>query len=175
MFKKILLTLIVIIAAILIYASTKPNTYRVERSISINATPEKVMPLIDDFHNWDKWSPWAHLDPNMKVTYGGSPSGKGAVYAWEGNNKVGAGRMEILDERAPGYADMQLDFYKPMKDTARTEFNLVPEGTGTQVSWVMSGNMTYIAKVMCVFKSMDKMIGGDFEKGLAKLKAEAEK
>lgn len=175
MFKKILLALLVIIAAILVYATTKPSTFRVERSISINAAPEKVMPLIDNFHNWDRWSPWAHIDPNMKVTYSGAPSGKGAVYTWEGNSKVGAGRMEIVDEQVPTYVNMELDFYKPMKGNDRSEFQLAPEGSGTKVTWIMSGPMTYVSKVMCVFMSMDKMIGTDFEKGLAKLKTEAEK
>ncbi|MBS1816146.1 MAG: SRPBCC family protein [Acidobacteria bacterium] len=175
MLKKILLTLVIVIVAILIFAATKPDTYRVERSISISAPPEKPFALIDDFHHWDLWSPWAHLDPNVKVTYSGPSSGKGAVYAWEGNSKVGAGRMEILDDAPSSHVNIKLDFFKPMQGTSMTDFQLTPEGNGTRVTWVMSGDMNYVSKVMCVFSSMDKMIGKDFEKGLQKMKTQAEK
>lgn len=173
--KKFLLVLLLIIVAILLYATTRPNSFHVERSITINAPAEKIVPLVDDFHQWPRWSPWENLDPNMKRTISGAPSGPGAMYAWDGNRKVGAGRMEITEERKPTHVGINLEFIRPMTGTNPTSFDFTPEGSGTRVNWVMDGPMPYISKVMCIFMSMDKMVGGDFDKGLAKLKAEAEK
>lgn len=176
MLKRIVLGVVVLVALVLILASMKPATFRVERSITINATSGKIYPLIDDFHNWGQWSPWAKLDPNMKVTYSGSPLGVGAAYTWEGNSKVGAGTMDILGT-TPTTITIKLDFDKPMEGHDITEFNLEPKngGSATQVTWVMTGDNTFFSKVMSVFVSMDRMIGPDFEKGLAALKVAGEK
>ena len=166
---------IVAVVVVLVIASTKPATFRVQRSITINSSPQQVGALINDFHNWDAWSPWAHLDPTMKTTYSGPASGVGSVYEWEGNSKVGQGRMEILATQ-PTDTTIKLDFLKPFEGHNTTDFILVPEGTATRVDWVMVGPMAlFPGKVMSVFTTMDKMIGPDFEKGLAKMKATAEK
>ena len=163
------------IVIILILASTKPSTFRVERSITINASPEKVAALINDFHNWNAWSPWAKLDPDMKTTYFGPASGPGSVYEWEGNSKVGKGRMEILSTD-PAKTSIKLDFLKPFEGHNTADFLLQPEGPGTRVTWVMYGPMKFFpGKIMSVFTTMDNVIGTDFEKGLASLKSLAEK
>jgi hypothetical protein len=174
MLKVIGLVVVLAIAAILILALTKPNTFRVERSITINASPEKVATLINDFHQWNAWSPWAQLDPAMKTTYSGPASGPGSVYEWEGNSKVGKGRMEILAVQ-PEKTSIKLDFLKPFEGHNTADFVLEPQGTATRVNWIMYGPMDYFpGKLMSVFTSMDKMIGPDFDKGLANMKAAAE-
>jgi carbon monoxide dehydrogenase subunit G len=175
MFKKIAIVVVVLLAAVLLFATTKPDTFRVERTASIQAPPEKVFALINDLHNWGSWSPWEKLDPNMTRTYSGAASGKGAAYAWEGNSKVGAGRMEITDTSAPSKVTIQLDFLKPFEGHNIAEFTLAPQGSSTKVTWAMYGPSPYITKVMSVFISMDSMIGKDFESGLANLKTVAEK
>jgi hypothetical protein len=174
MLKGIGFVVILSIAAILIVALTKPSTFRVERSVTINASPEKVAGLINDFHQWDAWSPWAKLDPTMKTTYSGPATGPGAIYEWEGNSKVGKGRMEILSTD-PTKTSIKLDFLKPFESHNISDFVLEPQGTGTRVNWIMYGPMEYFpGKIMSVFTSMNKMIGPDFEKGLASMKAAAE-
>ena len=166
--------LVVAVIAVVVLASMKPDEFRIERSATINASPEKVLPLVNDFHNWPGWSPWEKLDPNLQRTFDGPASGKGAIYAWNGNDKVGQGRMEIL-ESAPTQLDIKLDFIKPFASSNRTEFVLHPQGDATVVTWTMTGPSQFITKLMGVFFSMDKMVGKDFEKGLAQLKAAAEK
>jgi hypothetical protein len=174
MLKVIGLVVVLAIAAILILALTKPNTFRVERSITINASPQKVATLINDFHQWNAWSPWAQLDPAMKTTYSGPASGPGSVYEWEGNSKVGKGRMEILSAE-PEKTSIKLDFLKPFEGHNTADFVLEPQGTATRVNWIMYGPMDlFPGKLMSVFTSMDKMIGPDFDKGLANMKAAAE-
>lgn len=175
MIKKIGLVLLALIAIVLGLAATKPDTFSVRRTITINAAPEKIHPLVADFHNWPAWSPWEKLDPDMRRTFSGAPSGKGAVYAWDGNSDVGAGRMEIVDTAAPGRVDIRLQFLRPMETTSNTRFTLEPRDGGTEVTWYMTGPMPFISKVMSVFVSMDSMIGADFDKGLAQMKAAAEK
>ena len=163
------------IVIILILASTKPSTFRVERSITINASPEKVAALINDFHNWNAWSPWAKMDPAMKTTYSGPASGPGSVYEWEGNSEVGKGRMEILSAE-PAKTSIKVDFLKPFEGHNTADFLLQPEGTGTRVTWVMEGPLKFFpGKIMSVFTTMDKMIGGDFNNGLANIKSIAER
>ena len=174
MLKKIVIGLIVIVIAILVFAATKPATYHVERSTTIAATREKITPLLDDFHNWNQWSPWAKLDPNMHVSYSGAPAGQGAIYEWEGNSKVGKGRMEILAAE-PTVTSIRLDFLAPFVTHNPTNFVLRPEGSSTQVTWTMDGPNTFASKLMSVFVSMDKMIGKDFDTGLNQLKFAAEK
>jgi len=172
--KTIAIVVVVAIAAILGYAMTMPDNFRVQRTTSIKAPPEKIFPLINDFHRWGSWSPWEKMDPEMKRTYSGAASGKGAAYAWQGNSKVGEGRMEIADTSPPSKVTIKLDFMKPFEAHNTAEFTLEPKGDSTNVTWAMYGPSEFITKVMGVFVSMDKMIGKDFETGLANLKTVAE-
>jgi hypothetical protein len=164
--------LVLIVLAVLAYASTRPDSFRLERSILIAAPPAKIHPLIDDFHNWSQWSPFENLDADMKRTYAGAPSGKGATYEWAGAN-AGAGRMEIL-ETSLERVRIQLDFSKPFKASNTAEYSLVPSGETTQVTWAMYGPAPLITKVMGLFFNMDKTIGPNFEQGLAAMKTAAE-
>lgn len=175
MVKKILLGFVAVIALLLLFALTRPDTFRVERSIVIKAEPAKIHAVLNDFHAFGAWSPWEKLDPAMKVTYSGATSGQGAVYAWQGNDAVGAGRMEIL-QTVPGQRIVvKLDFFQPFESHNTSEYTLVPGADGTTVTWSMFGPTPYVSKLMGIFVSMDSMIGKDFERGLANLKAYAEK
>jgi len=175
MLKKILIVVVVAIAALLIFAATRPDTFRVERKATIQAPPEKVFMLINDFRLWQQWSPWEHIDPNMKRTLSGPEAGPGAIYAWQGNKDVGSGRMEIKQAQLPSKIAIQLDFLEPFEAHNTTEFTLASQGGGTEVTWAMFGQANFMTKLMGVFASMDKMVGPDFEKGLANMKAVAEK
>ncbi|CAN7629237.1 MULTISPECIES: SRPBCC family protein [Duganella] len=175
MLKKIAIGVVVLILIVLGLAAMQPDSFRVQRSIAIKAAPEKIQPLISDFHNWPAWSPWEKLDPAMKRTYSGAPKDQGAVYAWEGDDKVGAGRMEITGLAQPTKVDIKLDFLKPFESHCLTEFALEPKGELTTVTWTMSGPSNFMTKLMGLAVSMDKMIGKDFETGLANMKAVAEK
>ena len=174
MFKKIIVVISVLILLLLAWAAIQPSTYSVQRSIAIKAPPEKIIPLISDFHQWALWSPWEGLDPAMKRTFSGAPKDLGAVYAWEGNKNVGAGRMEVVS-LTPAKVGIKLDFFVPVKSTSDTAFVLEPQGDTTTVRWTMSGETDFMAKMMNVFISMDSMIGPAFESGLTKMKAAAEK
>ena len=167
--------LVVVVAGVIIYAATKPDAFRIERSTTIKAPPERVFPLINDFHRWSAWSPWEKMDPNLKRTHSGAASGKGTVYEWEGNKKVGKGRMEITDESPPSRIIIKLDFFRPFEAHNTAEFTLAANGSATTVTWAMLGTMPYMMKVMSVFMNMDRMIGENFETGLANLKAIAER
>ena len=151
------------------------DTFTVTRSIDVNAPADQIYPHLVDFHKWESWSPWEELDPNMDKEYSGSDQGVGAIYSWSGNKKAGVGRMEITEASQPSKVEVALDFIKPFKSSNTTGFHLEPHGDGTKVVWTMVGPSTFMTKVMGIFKSMDKMIGPDFEKGLAKLKAVSEK
>ena len=151
------------------------DTFRVQRATTIKAPPEKVYALIEDFNGWRSWSPWEKLDPAMKRTLSGEAKGKGAVYAWDGDKNVGAGRMEILESSPSSKVAIQLDFLRPFASRNSAVFTLEPKGDTTSVTWVMQGPSTYMTKLMSVFASMDSMIGKDFEAGLANMKAVAEK
>ncbi len=175
MLKTIIILIVVLIAAVLIYAATKPDTFRVQRSASIKAPPEKIFPLIDDLQRWGAWSPYEKRDPAMKRTFGATTAGKGAVYEWDGNKDVGKGRMEITDTSPPPRVTINLDFVKPFETHNIVEFTLEPQGDFTNVTWAMHGPSPYIAKVMHIFFDMDNMVGKDFETGLANLKTIAEK
>ncbi|HSX59359.1 MAG TPA: SRPBCC family protein [Tahibacter sp.] len=174
MLKIILLVVLVAIAALLVAAAFRPDSFRIERSITIKAAPEKVFALIDDFHRWTAWSPWEKLDPAMKREHSGSASGKDAVYAWEGNGKVGKGSMQIVESVPHSKVLIQLHFIKPMDTRSHAEFTLRPGGDTTEVNWAMYGPQPYMSKLMGLVFNMDKMIGKDFEKGLADLKSAAE-
>ena len=175
MIKTIALVLVALIAGVLIFAATKPDTFSVQRSTTIQAPPEKIFAVLNDFHRWTEWSPWEKLDPMMKRTLSGAPAGKGAAYAWEGNSKVGAGRMEILESAPASKVGIQLDFIKPFEGHNIAEFTLTPQGDATKVDWVMRGPTPFVSKLMQVFVSMDALIGKDFEEGLANLKTLTEK
>ena len=165
----------VVIAIVLILAMTKPHTFRVERAATIKAPPERIFFLINDFHRWGSWSPWEGRDPAMKRTFEGAERGKGAVYAWNGNKNVGAGRMEILDTSVPSKIVIKLDFFKPFEGHNTAEFTMLPQGDATNVTWTMHGPAVFMSKVMQVFMNLDNMIGRDFEVGLANLKKITEK
>ncbi len=171
--------LVVVIAGILIYAATRPDNFRVQRSATIKAPPEKIYALINDLPGWRAWSPYEKKDPDMKRSFSGPPSGKGAVYEWDGNKNVGKGRMEITEATPPGKILIKLDFIKPFEGHNTAEFTMEPKGDSTVVTWAMYGPCPYVAKVMGVvmglFIDMDDMIGNDFAAGLANLKTVAEK
>ena len=164
----------VAIAGILILAAMKPDIFVVQRSTLINAPAEKVFLLINDYKNWGSWSPYEKIDPAMKRSFSGAPSGKGSVYEWTGDKDIGHGRMEITDTAQPSRVTIKLDFFSPFEAHNIAEFTMKPEGSATKVTWVMRGPLPYMAKVMHTVFSMDKMVGGQFAEGLANMKAVAE-
>jgi len=166
----IAVVLAIAIAVVLILAATKPDTFTVQRAAVVKAPPEKIFPLINDFHQWGGWSPYETKDPAMKRTYTGAASGQGAVYAWDGNKNVGSGRMEILDASAPSKIQIKLDFFTPFEGHNTAEFTMLPQGDGTVLTWLMYGPAPFMAKIMHVFMNIDNMVGRDFEIGLANLK-----
>jgi len=168
-------SVVLLVAAVLAFAATRPDSFSVRRAASIQAPPEKIFPLINDFGRWSAWSPYEKKDPAMKRSFSGPAAGKGAVYAWEGNGEVGQGRMEIADAVAPSRVTLKLDFVKPFEAHNKVDFTLEPKGGATEVTWAMDGPMPFISKVVTLFVDMDRMVGGDFEAGLANLKAIAEK
>jgi hypothetical protein len=170
----VVLVVVIAVAGVLIYAATKPDSFRVERSISIKAPPDKIMARVADLRGWTAWSPYEKKDPGMKRTYAGAPAGKGAIYEWDGNKEVGHGRMEIL-EATPSKVVIKLDFVTPFEAHNTAEFTARPNGEGTAVTWAMYGPSPYVAKVMQTVMNMDRMIGKDFEAGLQSLKSVAEK
>ncbi len=161
------------IAAVLILAALQPNSFTVAREGHINAPPDKVHGLINDFHEWTRWSPWEKMDPNLTRKFSGASSGTGAAYDWSGNKKVGQGRMDITGT-TPSRIDIDLHFMKPFEVRNKTVFSLSPRDGGTDVRWEMNGTSPFMFKVMGLFKNMDQMIGKDFEAGLANMKAAAE-
>lgn len=174
MFMKIAFGIAVGIAAVLIFAATRPDSFRVSRSAAIQAPPEKIFALIDDFHNWIQWSPYENMDPNMKRTYAGTASGVGTIYEWEGQ-KSGQGRMEIIRTVPALQIVIRLDFIAPFKANNTAEFTLDTHGEITEVTWAMYGRNNYLAKLMGLFFNMDTLIGKDFERGLLNLKTIAER
>lgn len=171
----IAIVLAIIIAIVLVLAAGKPDTFRIQRAAVLNAPAEKIFPLIADFREWLNWSPWERRDPALKRTYSGAERGNGAIYAWDGNKNVGSGRMEILEANSPSKVVIKLDFLKPFEAHNTAEFTMLPQGGATNVIWVMHGPAPFMSKVMQVFMNMDRMIGKDFEAGLANLKAASEK
>lgn len=158
------------VAVVLILAATKPDRFSVRRAITVKAPPERVFSLINDFHQWGIWSPHENKDPAMKRTCSGAASGRGAVYAWDGNKNVGSGRMEILDALLPSKIVINLDFFTPFEGHNTAEFTMLPQGDATNVTWLMHGPAPFLSKVIQVFINLDNMIGKDFEIGLANLK-----
>jgi len=175
MLKKILIALVIIVAGLALVIALQPATFRVTRTATIAAAPADVFALVNDFRNWDAWSPWAKLDPAMKTSYAGSPSGQGAVYSWVGNSDVGEGSMTITDSQPASRVNIRLEFIKPFASVADNLFEFAPAAAGTTVTWTMSGDNNFLSKAFCLFTGgMDGMIGPDFEKGLAQMKAVAE-
>jgi hypothetical protein len=165
---------VVAIAIFLAYASTKPNIFRIERTTSIKAPPAVIFAYFNDFHRWGAWSPYEHRDPDMKRTYSGPESGVGSIYEWSGDRNIGSGRIEILEATPPSKIVIKLDFLTPFEAHNTGEFTMVPKGDATEVTWAMYGPATLMSKVMSTIINMDRMVGGDFETGLANLKAAAE-
>lgn len=168
--KRILLVLLVAIVLFLGYAATRPDTFHVERSASIAAPAAAIYPHLVDFHRWEAWSPWEKLDPAMTREFGGAEGTVGATYAWAGNSKVGKGKMTLTEAEPASRLAIRLEFLEPFASTSVAAFALSPEGEGTRVTWTMDGDQSFLEKVICIFMDMDKLVGGDFEKGLASLK-----
>ena len=175
MLKIIVIAILLLVAGLLIYAATNPDAFRIERSTTIKAPPEKVFALINDFHQWEAWSPWEKIDPAIKRTYRGPGSGAGAVYEWAGNKDIGQGRMEIVESTAASKISLKLDFVTPFEAHNFVDFTLTSQGDSTKVTQAMYGPSPYISKLMTIFFSMEKMVGSKYEEGLSNLKSLAEK
>ena len=175
MLKASAIALVIIIGAILIYASTRPDSFRIERSITIQSTPGKIFPLINNFHQWESWSPWEKIDPQINRTYSGAPEAMGSIYEWSGNKNIGQGRMEITESVPPSKITIKLDFFTPFEAHNAVDFVLTPKGNSTLVTQAMYGPSPFISKLMGLFFSMDKMVGEKYEEGLTNLKRMAEK
>lgn len=175
MFKKILLVIVLIIAAVCAYAATKPDDYRYARSATINAPAEVIFPEVNTAKSWEDWSPWAEVDPEAVFTYEGPASGPGAISRWKGNMEVGEGTSTITESRLNEFVKFKLDFIKPMAGTATAEFTFKPEGSGTNVTWTMYGKNNFIGKLMSVVMDCEAMMNEQFDKGLAGLKGLTEK
>jgi len=163
-----------LIIGVLAYAASKPDTFRIERSIIIDIPPGPIFEILSDFHQSTHWSPWEKLDPLATMTLSCAPRGVGAIYEWDGNNEVGKGRQEILEATSPSKVLIQLDFFRPFKARNTAESTMSTQGNSTHVNWAMFGPQHFMGKVMCLFMNMDKMVGKDFEKGLSNLKAYVE-
>lgn len=182
MIKKLLLALLVLIVLLVVVAgtliavaSTRSDDFQVTRSTTIAAPAPVVFDQVNNLKKWQAWSPWASRDPDIKLTYSGPESGTGATYAWTGNREVGTGKMTITESHPHEKVQFRLDFLEPFAATNTATFTLTPEGDKTNVTWNMSGKNNIVSKVMCMLMDMDKMIGGDFEKGLSAMKSIAEK
>lgn len=161
--------------ALVIVASRKPDVFRIERRIRLAAAPAAIFPYLDSLEAWQGWSPWARKDPNMRTTYGPVRAGLGAAMGWEGNGQVGKGQMRIIESRAPDEVVCQLDFEKPFRASNRARFTLAPVESGTELVWSMEGQATLLNKVMDQLMNMDRMVGRDFEAGLANLRGLVER
>jgi len=174
MLTKILIAVAAIVAVFAVIVAVQPSVFRVARSATVAAPPPVVFAQVNDFHNWAAWNPWGKIDPAMKQAYEGAPAGIGAIYTWSGNNEVGAGRMTIIDSRASDLIRVKLEFFKPLAGVSTAEFTFKPDGNQTTVTWSMFGEKNFMAKAVHLFMNMDKMIGGQFEKGLADMKTVVE-
>jgi Polyketide cyclase / dehydrase and lipid transport len=172
---SILIAVAVIVVVFLIVVAMRPAEFRVERSATMSAPAADVFAQVNDFHKWQAWSPWAKLDPAMKQSYEGAPAGTGAIYKWTGNGNVGEGSMTLTESRPNDLIGIKLEFMRPFKGTNAAEFTFKPEGKQTLVTWTMAGRMNFVVKAFSLFMSMDKMVGGQFDKGLADMKSIVEK
>ena len=171
MLKIVLITLAVILVVLVVIIALQPADFRVARSTAISAPPAAVFAQVNDFHNWEAWNPWGKIDPAMKQAYEGAPAGTGSVYKWSGNNEVGEGRMTIIESRPSELIRIKLEFFKPFAATNTAEFTFKPDGNQTAVTWSMFGEKNFMAKAVHLFMNMDKMIGGQFDTGLASMKS----
>jgi len=174
MLIKILIALAVIVVVFVVIVAMQPSEFSVVRSATISAPAPAVFAQVNDFHKWEAWNPWGKLDPTMKQAYEGAPAGTGAIYTWSGNNEVGEGRMTITESRPSDLIRIKLEFFKPFAATNTAEFTFKPEGNQTAVTWSMTGNNNFMAKAVHLFMNMDKMVGGQFEKGLAQMRSVVE-
>ena len=176
--KKIIIALVSLLVLILVFVgivALQPTDFRITRSATFNAPRAVVFSQVDDFHNWQAWSPWAKLDPAAKNTFEGPASGKGASFKWSGNDEIGEGKMTVLESRPSELISIKLEFIRPFEDTSTTDFTFVGADDETVVTWSMTGKHNFISKAMCLFMNMDKMVGDDFEKGLGQMKVISEK
>jgi hypothetical protein len=174
MIKKILLVLLLLILAFCVVVALRPADFRITRSITVAAPAAAIFPLVNDFHQWEAWSPWAKLDPKMSQDYGGSPAGTGATYHWAGNSEVGEGKMTITESRPSDLVSIRLEFLKPIAATNQADFTFQPQGNDILVTWTMTGRNNFVGKAAHLVMNIDKMVGKDFEKGLGQIKALAE-
>jgi Polyketide cyclase / dehydrase and lipid transport len=178
MITKIILScfaaVIIAVVVFCVVVATRPAEFKIERSAMIEAAPERVFSQVDDFHNWEAWSPWSKLDPAMKTSYGGAASGVGSIYSWTGNDEAGEGTMTITGSHPFDHITIDIDFRRPFAAKSISDFSFKPEGGKTVVTWTMTGNNNFAAKAFGLFVNTDKLVGGDFEKGLAQMKAVAE-
>ena len=174
MLIKVLIAIAVILVLFAVIVTLQPSSFRVARSTSISAPATAVFAQVNDFHRWEAWNPWGKIDPAMQQSYQGAAAGTGAVYTWAGNHEVGVGRMTITDSRPSDLIRIKLEFFKPFAATNQSDFTFKPEGDQTVVTWSMTGTNNFMAKAVHLFMNMDKMVGGQFEKGLAQMKASAE-
>lgn len=172
--RKIVIVVLIALAGLAGVIAIQPDTFKVARATTVNTPAKTVFELVNDFHHWEHWSPWAKLDPNAKNTFEGPESGKGAIFSWDGNNEIGAGRMTVLESLPHEKIVIQLEFFRPMADTAQVVFTFSPDGDKTKVDWTMSGEQNFMEKAFCMMMDLDAILGADFEKGLASLKARAE-
>jgi hypothetical protein len=172
--KRIFLVLGAVVVIFAAYVATRPGEYKVERSLVVNAPASEIFPRVATFQKWTRWSPWANLDPSMRVEYSGPKAGVGSVYSWKGNDKVGEGRMTVTGAVQDQLVEIRLEFIKPWEQTSKTSFTFRPEGPGTRVTWSMTGERDFVGKLFGLFMDMDKMVGPDFEKGLAALRDKAD-
>ncbi|MEZ5842459.1 MAG: SRPBCC family protein [Hyphomicrobiaceae bacterium] len=171
----ILVALLVVVAVLAWRIMRQPDTFRIERSLLIDAAPERLFSLVEDFHAWENWSPWAKLDPDAKNAFEGPPAGPGASFSWTGNSKVGAGRMTITESRPAELVRIRLEFLRPMKATNEALFSFRPESGGTRVTWSMSGVNSFMGKAVNLVMDCDRMVGGQFQEGLANLAEQAKR
>jgi hypothetical protein len=174
MIKLIAIALVIIVVAFVVVVTMQPAEFRVSRGITMSAPAPAAYVLVNELHNWEKWNPWQKLDPAMKMTFSGPPAGPGAAYAWVGNKDVGEGRLSIMESRPNELVKIKLEFVKPFTATNTAEFTFKPEGSQTAVTWSMAGEKNFISRAVGLFLNMDKMVGDQFEKGLADMKAAAE-
>lgn len=170
MVTYILIAIVLVVLVFVAVVATRPTDFRITRSATLPAPPSVVFAHVNDFHKWEAWSPWAKMDPNAQNSYIGAPFGEGAMFSWDGNNKVGAGRMTMLESRPDERLEIKLEFFKPFVATNTTEFLFTPAGDGTTVTWTMTGKNNFMAKAFTLVMNCDKMVGGQFEEGLKNLK-----
>lgn len=172
--KKLLVVVLAIVVVFVVVVAMQPDDFRIVRSTTIAAPPAAVFAQVNDFQKWEAWSPWAKLDPNVKNTFEGPAAGTGAIFKWSGNSEVGEGKMTLTESRPHELIKIKLDFVKPFEDTSNVEFTFKPDGDKTVITWNMAGRNNFISKTFCLFMNMDKMVGGQFEQGLANIKSVVE-